>query len=508
MATKKPSKSPPPGDEGSEIGWVKRTAFLVLLLLALAPVVALPLLPPLTAVDGALMVLFVSFAAGVTMHMVGAAYPAAEEEETKKRSPWWEQWAAFVAWCLFRTIVTFDSLPCHVGYAVCRPEDDVHLQILMDILAFVLLAVVFVLYYSIVMVMRREDATVWNELQLAYMAVTFLTMLLQLLFQPPISPVIYALNFLLIVYTVYVVVQLTVRYGAANKAGLALFFVFVVMAMSFVNRWAQVPSALAVVFGATSALALLAAALLGVSGFGALLAELEEADRTKADFFGKALPKRPTAEPARASLTLALLVAFLLLLAMGLLHFLFPPATVFDRVLELIASVGLSVLLRVMAFRRLPFFMVMLAHAAEIVALVLVLTLVTDASPEGHAWASAELAVCMLLAVGFALARFHLTPSRLPPRAKMVIGAFLVLAVVVAAVVTVAQSANARTNLAVVGSAVLGLVLMLAIVRSSTAASTPPPKPSAAATTVQPISEDAIKFLIKDGGGVRRTETA
>ena len=197
-------------------------------LLALVPVIVIPIIaqPNLSPSDDVLIILFALFALVVTIFRFESSAPATTSKTTSSSDlesilqqqqqpiPYYSQLqsiVAFLMWTLFRTIVTIDSLDSY------RPKYDVQLTILMHIGAFFSLLITITLYQQIIKHIQdryhnntNEESNIWWSITIQLMGfmLYFMAMLLQLLIKPPLSPMIYVLNFILIVYTAYAIVSI------------------------------------------------------------------------------------------------------------------------------------------------------------------------------------------------------------------------------------------------------------------------------------------------------------
>lgn len=496
--------------------------------LAIIPLILIPLMPPISTNDAILMSMYALFAFIVINSAFVNLMPRREYEVLDADYTLRVRVLAFIMWSGFRTIVSFDSIPCGQGYAVCRPEHDVYVTILTEAFAFLALVITIFLYQDlkrdIIGASRRE--WFYSELQLAVFALSFIAMLLQLLFMPPISPVIYTLNFILLVYTVYIIVDITRRFGAANEASLSLFFAAIVPTIALVNQFVpDKPWYTVLLFGGVSLVAAAGAWVMGIMGFRELV-ELAHADDALSSIYkhGRLAPAPRGTNPrnilgqfepridvgaavqkqmreAKNALYLCVMAAFVLFTAICVLSFVLPPSTTYDFVLELVVSAGLSLLIKYFAYNQaMEWVVVPLLGWA--LALALILALVDLPHHEGVTWSVVELLVSTVALLGVFLLRFNVASMHLSPRAKGLVSALFVVLFVLGVLFVVVHSPRPRFNFTLVVAVLCGFALILLIARwAGKRPGTPPgqrPKTAAPGANLGGIKKSPLDSMTAD----------
>lgn len=437
---------------------------LIPALLALGPILALALTPPLSTADVILMVLYGVFAlvAISTFSDESSASPRSAQLRQTPLRRGAVQATAVLAWLLFRALVFWDSVPCSWEWFLCRPENDLVAEMFLALGALIALVVSVFLYADMMRDLERAGPTCSSEAQVVVFALSFLWMLLQLLFWPPISAVMYVLNFLFMLYTAYVVVHVTLSFGAANEAGLAVFAGAMVLVMSLLNQYVpDKPGYVLALFGVVSVVSALGSWALGVVGFRDLFEAADPARVLRVD--DRAL------RSARESLFLCVLAAGALFVAQAVLSFTSPPGTVFDFVMTMIVAVGQSALLKVFAWTYFGHAASLLVWLAAALGLGLVLGLVPSSELvwQGQTWCIVEIVVTLVFALGTVLRAF--SGANLSARARTWIGIGLALSFLAAVVVIVATSAHPQLNFVFVVCAAIGLTFLLLLVRLASA---------------------------------------
>jgi hypothetical protein len=390
-------------------------------LLALIPIIVIPIVtqPNLSPSDDILIILFSLFALAVTVFAFETSTipsVASSEQKSSQASRYFEpvkstnhsrmqDVVAFLTWSLFRVIVSIDSLEDY------RPKLDVHLMILFHVGAFFSLLITITLYQQIIKHIQdrykndadNTKANIWWSItiQLIGFMMYFMAMLLQLLIQPPISSMIYVLNFILLVYTVYAIISISVQFGAVSEVGLSMFFATLVIVVSFVNQltFLNMPMHIFILYSAVNLFAVVGAWVIGYMAFSVLFNKI---DNTLGFYHD---------QETKEVIVLAVLGAQALLIVIGCISIFSPPISMFDFAMEMFISIGASFLTKYYAYREWKSYIV-LPLLIWVVALNLIGALASNDLPhpkETAVWMTIEMTQSLIVSVIVALVQFNMS---------------------------------------------------------------------------------------------------